>query len=167
MGGSGSGSGLGNYPDGGAGNVEDVLLRIRHGAFESSVNLLLQREGVRVDRADEEIDDPRLEAIRLALRDGIGEVNLRLLGSSDVLAVFTTTSISERSPNEVIVRMIAVLEDLKALQSDIETVSRENFEVIVAYTDAMRYRLTPAVTTDRGVTVPSSDSSSWILLGNR
>ena len=162
----GSGGSLGNHVSGARG-VGEAWLLIRHSSFESSVNLLLQQEGIRVDRTDEEIDDPRLKAIRLALRDGIGEVNLRLLGSSDVLAVFTTTSLSERSPNEVIVRMVAVLEDLKTRESDIETVSRENFEIVVAYTDGMRYRLTPAVTTDRGVAVPSSDSSTWIILGNR
>ena len=162
----GSGGSLGSYL-GGAGNVEEVLLRIRHGALESSVNLLLQQEGIGVDRTDEETDDPRFEAIRVALLNGIGEVMLRPLGSFDVLVVFTTKSVSEHPPNEVIIRMVAVLEDLIPRESDIETVSRENYEVIVTYTDGMRYRLTPAVTTDHGVAIPSSDSSSWMPLGNR
>ena len=162
----GSGGSLGSYISG-AGNAQEASRRLRHAALESSVNRLLQQEGIRVDRTDEDKDDQRLEAIRRALRDGIGEVDIQLLGRIDVLALFTTTNLSERSPNEVIVRMVAVLEDLKTRESDIETVSRENFEVIVAYTDGMRYRLTPAVTTHGGVAVPSSDSSSWILLGNR
>ena len=67
----GSGGSLGSFL-GGAGNVDEVLLRIRHGALESSVNLLLQQEEIGVDPTDEEIDDPRLEAIRLALHNGIG-----------------------------------------------------------------------------------------------
>ena len=163
----GSGGSLGSYL-GGAGNVEEVLLRIRHGALESSVNLLLQQEGIDVDHTDEEIDDPdRLEAIRVALLNGIGEVILRPLGSFDVLVVFTTTSVSEHPPNEVIIRMVAVLEVLIPRESDIEPVYRENFEVIVTYTDGMRYRLTPAVTTDHGVAIPSLDSSSWMPVGNR
>ena len=162
----GSGGSLGSYISG-AGNADEVLLRIRHGALESSVNLLLQQKVIGVDRTDEEIDDPRLEVIRLALLNGIGEVELRLFGSFDVLVVFTTKSVSERPPDEVIVRMVAVLEDLKTRESDIETVYRENFEVMVTYTDGMRYRLTPAVTTDHGVAIPSSDSSSWMPLGNR
>jgi len=162
----GSGGSLGSYL-GGAGNVEDALLRIRHGALESSVNLLLQQEGVAVDRTDEEIDDQRLEAIRVALRNGIGEANLRLLGSSDILVVFTTKSVSEHPPQEVIVRMVVVIEGLKTREGDIETVYRENFEVIVAYTDGMRYRLTPAVTTDHGVAIPSPDLRSWMPMEKR
>ena len=162
----GSGGSLGSYL-GGAGNVEEALQRIRHGALESSVNLFLQQEAISVDPTNEETDDPRLEAIRVALRNGIGEVNLRLLGSSDVLAVFETTSVSEHPPHEVIVSMVAVLEDLKTRENDIEIVYRENFEVIVAYTDGMRYRLTPAVTTDHGVAIPSLDLSSWMPMGNR
>ena len=162
----GSGGSLGSYL-GGAGNVEEVLLRIRQGALESSVNLLLQQEGIGVDRTDEEIDDPRLEAIRVALLNGIGEVKLRPLGNSDVLVVFTTKSVSEHPPNEVIVSMVEVLEDLKTREIDIETVSRENFEVIVTYTDGLSYRLTPAVTTGDGLSIPSSDSSSWMPMGNR
>ena len=162
----GSGGGFGNYIDGGAGNVEDVLLRIRHGAFESSVNLLLQQGGIRVDRTDEEIDDPRLEAIRIALLNGIGEVKIRRLGNFDFLVVFTTKGVSEHPPNEVITRMVAVLEGLIPRESDIETVDRENFEVIVTYTDGVRYRLTPAVATDHAVAIPSSDSSSWMPTEN-
>ena len=161
----GSGGSLGSFL-GGAGNVEEALQRMRHGALESSVNLLLKHEEIGVDPTDEEIDDSRLEAIRLALLDGIGEVNLRPLGSSDVLVVFTTKSVSEHPPNEVVVRMVGVLEDLKTRESDIETVSRENFEVIVTYTDGLSYRLTAAVKTDHGVAIPSSDSSSWMPLGN-
>lgn len=162
----GSGGSLGSYL-GGAGNVEEALQRIRHGALESSVNLLLKHEDIGVDPTDEEIDDPRLEAIRLALLDGIGEANLRPLGSSDVLVVFTTKSVSEQPPNEVIVSMVGVLEDLKTRESDIETVSRENFEVIVTYTDGLSYRLTAAVKTDHGVAIPSLDLSSWMPMGNR
>lgn len=162
----GNGGSLGSYL-GGAGNVEDALLRIRHGALESSVNLLLQQEGVGVDRTDEEIDDQRLEAIRDALCNGIGEANLRLLGSTDVLVVFTTRTVPEYPPHEIIVRMVAVLDDLKTRVSDIQNVYQENFEVIVAYADGMRYRLTPAVTTDHGVAIPSSDLSSWMPMGNR
>ena len=162
----GSGGSLGSYL-GGAGNVEEALQRIRHGALESSVNLLLKHEEIGVDPTDEEIDDSRLEAIRLALLDGIGEANLRPLGSSDVLVVFTTKSVSEQAPNEVIVSMVGVLEDLKTRESDIETVSRENFEVIVTYTDGLSYRLTAAVKTDHGVAIPSLDLSSWMPMGNR
>ena len=162
----GSGGSLGSYL-GGAGNVEEVLLRMRHGALESSVNLLLQQEEISVDPTDEEIDDPRLEAIRVALLNGIGEVKLRLLGTFDVLVVFTTKSVSEHPPNEVIIRMVGVLEDLIPRESDIETVNGENFGVIVSYTDGMSYRLTPAVTTDHGVAIPSSDLSSWMPMGNR
>ena len=162
----GSGGSLGSYL-GGAGNVEEALQRIRHGALESSVNLLLKHEEIGVDPTDEEIDDSRLEAIRLALLDGIGEANLRPLGSSDVLVVFTTKSVSEQPPNEVIVSMVGVLEDLKTRESDIETVSRENFEVIVTYTDGLSYRLTAAVKTDHGVAIPSLDLSSWMPMGNR
>ena len=161
----GSGGSLGSYL-GGAGSVDEVLLRIRHGALESSVNLLLQQEEIGVDPTDQEIDDQRLEAIRLALLNGIGEVKLRPMGSFDVLVVFTTRSVSEHPPNEVVVRMVGVLEDLKTRESDIETVSRENFEVIVTYTDGLSYRLTAAVKTDHGVAIPSSDSSSWMPLGN-
>ena len=162
----GSGGSLGSYL-GGAGNVEDALLRMRQGALESSVNLLLQQEANGFDRTDEETTDPRLEAIRIALLNEIGEVKLRLLGNFDVLVVFRANSISERPPNEIINRMVEVLNDLIQRESDVEAVYRENFEVIVAYTDGMRYRLTPAVSTDHGIAIPSSDSSSWIPMGNR
>ena len=161
----GSGGSLGSYISG-ARNADEVLLHIRHGAVESSVNLLLQQEEIGVDPTDQEIDDQRLEAIRLALLNGIGEVKLRPMGSFDVLVVFTTRSVSEHPPNELIIRMVAILEGLIPRESDIETVYRENFEVIVTYTDGMRYRLTPAVTTGHGVAVPSSDSSSWMPMGN-
>ena len=161
----GSGGSLGSYISG-ARNADEVLLHIRHGAVESSVNLLLQREEIGVAPTDQETDDQRLEAIRLALLNGIGEVRLRPMGSIDVLVLFTTRSVSEHPPNELIIHMVAILEDLIPRESDIETVYRENFEVIVTYTDGMRYRLTPAVTTDHGVAVPSSDSSSWIPMGN-
>ena len=161
----GSGGSLGSYISD-ARNADEVLLHIRHGAVESSVNLLLQQEEIGVDPTDQEIDDQRLEAIRLALLNGIGEVKLRPMGSIDVLVVFTTRSVSEHPPNELIIRMVAILEDLIPRESDIETVYRENFQVIVTYTDGMRYRLTPAVTTDHGVAVPSSDSSSWMPMGN-
>ena len=162
----GSGGSLGSFISG-AGNADEVLLRIRHGALESSVNLLLKQEAIGVGRTDEEIDDPRLEAIRLALLDEIGELELRLLDRFDVLVVFTTKSVLERPPNEVIARMVAVLEDLKTRESDIETVYRESFEILVTYTDGMRYRLTPAVTTGAGLSIPSSDANSWVPLGNR
>lgn len=162
----GSGGSLGSYIRG-AGNAEEALQRIRLGALESSVNLLLQQEEIGVDPTDEKIDDPRLEAIRIALLNGIGEVKLRPLGGFDVLAVFVTNSVSERPPNEVIIRMVEVLNDLIPRESDIETVSRENFEVIVTYTDGISYRLTPAVTTRDGLSIPSSDSCSWIPMGNR
>lgn len=162
----GSGGSLGNHV-GGERGVGEAWLLIRHSSFESSVNLLLQQGGIGVDPSDEEIDDRRLETIRLALLDGIGEVKIRPLGDSDFLVVFTTRSVSEHPPNEVIIRMIAVLEDLIPRESDIESVNRENFEVIVKYTDGVRYRLTPAVTTDHGIAIPSSDSSSWIPMGNR
>ncbi len=162
----GSGGNLGSFISG-AGNADEVLLRIRHGALESSVNLLLKQQAIGVDRTDEEIDGPRLEAIRLTLLDAIGELELRLLDGFDVLIVFTTKSVSERPPNEVIAQMVAVLEDLMTRESDIETVYGESFDVTVTYTDGIRYRLTPAVSTGDGLSIPSSDSSSWVPLGNR
>lgn len=161
----GSGGSLGSFISG-TGSAEEVLLRIRHGALESSVNLLLKQEASGVDRADEEINDPRLEVIRLALLDELGELDLRLLGSFDVLVVFTTKSVPERPPNEVIARMVAVLEGLKTRESDMD-VYRESFQIIVAYTDGVRCRLTPAIKTGNGLSIPSSDSSSWVPLGDR
>ena len=162
----GSGGSLGDHVSGARG-VGEAWLLIRHSSFESSVNLLLQQDGIRVDRTDEEIDGPRLEAIRLALHNQIGEVKLRPLGNFDVLVVFTSESVSEHPPNEVIVSMVEVLEDLKTRDSDIGTVSRENFEVTVTYTDGMSYRLTPAVTTGDRLSIPSSDSSSWVTSRTR
>ena len=162
----GSGGNLGNYITG-AGNAEEALQRIRHGALESSVNLLLQQEEIGVGPNDEATADPRLETIRIALLNGIGAVRLRPLGRTDVLAVFMTECVLEHPPNVVIVRMVKVLDDLKALDSDIESVFRDNFEVIVTYTDGMSYRLTPAVTVGNGLSIPSSDSCSWIPMGNR
>ena len=162
----GSGGNLGSFISG-AGNADEALLRFKHGALESSVNLLLKQEASGVDRTDEEINDPRLEAIRVALRNGIGEAKLQLLGRSGVLVMFTTKSDSEHPPHEILALMVAVLEDLKMRESDIATVYQENFEVIVAYTDGVRYGLTPAVTTDEGIAIPSPDLRSWMPMGNR
>ena len=169
----GSGGSLGSYISG-AGNVEEALQRIRHGALESSVNLLLQQEGIGVAPNDEEVDDPRLEAIRVALLNGIGEVRLQPLGglaentgSNDILAVFAVASIAESPPGDVINRMVVILQDLIPREGDIEMVDRESFGVIVRYMDGVVYRLTPAITTNDRLSIPSSDSSSWVPLGNR
>ena len=170
----GSGGSLGSYL-GGAGNVEEAMQRIRHGALESSVNLLLQQEEIGGDPTDEEIDDPRLEAIRVALLNGgIGEVILRSLGrpaentgSKDVLVVFTTASDAEHPPSDVINRIVAILRELIPREGDIDMVDRESFGVAVRYMDGVVYRLTPAITTDDGLSIPSSDLSSWVPLRNR
>ena len=169
----GSAGSLGSYL-GGAGNVEEVLLRIRHGALESSVNLLNQQEGIRVDITDEESGDPRLEAIRRALRNGIGDLTLQPLGrpadnmgNIDVLVVITAVHISEKPPFQVVNTMVAILRGTILLEGDTESVDSESFEVIVRYTDNTGFRLTPVVSADGGFAIPSPDASTWMPVGNR
>ena len=170
----GSGSGLGNYLDGGAGNVEDVLLRIRHGAFESSINFLLQQGGLSVDLTGGETSDPRLADIERALRSGIGDLTLQPLGrpadnmgNIDVLVVITAAHISENPPAEVVNNMVAILRGTILLEDETESVVSESFAVIVRYTDNTGFRLTPVISTDGGFAIPSPDASTWMPVGNR
>lgn len=171
MGGSGGslGSNLGD-----AGNAEEVLLRMRHGAFESSINFLLQQGGLSVDSSRMEADDQRLAAIERALRSGIGDLTLQPLGrpadnlgNIEVLVVINAAHISETSPSEVVNNMVAILQGTILLEGETESVVSESFEVIVRYTDNTGFRLTPIISTDDGFAIPSPDASTWMPVGNR
>ena len=159
---------------GGQADPREVLLSLSHAAFESSVNQLLQREGPSASTADEEADDPRLEAIRRALMSGMGDLVLQPLGRSvgnpgdiDVLVVFATAHIYHTPPLEVLSTMSAILRETILLEDDVESVGPEGFEVIVKYRDNAGFRLAPVISTDDGFFIPSSDAGTWMPVGNR
>ena len=169
----GSGGSLGSYL-GGAESPEEVLLRIGHVALESSVNLLLQQEGLGLDRTDEETDDPRLKAIRIALSNGIGDLTLQPLGGPadragniDVLVVIAAAHIHELPPSSVINIMEVILREAILPESDTESVGAERFAVVVKYTDNTGFRLTPVISADGGFAFPSLDAMTWVPIGTR
>ena len=159
---------------GGQADPREVLLRLTHAAFESSINQLLQRERPSASIADEETSDPRLEAIRRALMSGMGNLALQTLGRSvgnpgdfDVLVVLSTLHISQTPPFEVLNTMVTILRGTILRGYDVENVGLEGFEVIVKYLDNTGFRLAPVISTDDGFFIPSSDAAAWVPVGNR
>ena len=169
----GGGGSWGGHP-GGEVDVNEVLLRFRHGAFESSVNLLFHQDMLGVCIIDEEEGNPRLEAIRRALRNGIGDLTLQPLGGPadnagniDVLVVITAADIHEFPPSNVINTMEAILREAILPENDTESVGPESFAVAVRYTDNTGFRLTPVISADGGFSLPSLDASTWVPMGNQ